>query len=141
MRPKKFWIAAISKEHTQRGVQGNFLQVCHGKQAPLKRMQKGDGVLVYSSKLQMEGKEKCQSFTAIGEVMDDKVYLFEMSESFHPFRRNIQFFACKECSIIPLIPELDFIQNKKSWGYPFRFGFLEIPEKDFQLVRSQMLVP
>ncbi len=62
-----------------------------------------------------------------------------MTENFNPFRRNIDFFECKECSIIPLINDLEFIINKKSWGYPFRFGFFEIKENDFNLISSKML--
>lgn len=135
----KYWIATISKEHTQRGVNGNFIQVCHGKQAPLKRMSKGDFLLVYSSKITMEGNEKCQKFTAIGQVMDDDVYQFQMTDTFNPFRKNIEFLSCEETPIIPLINDLEFIPNKKSWGYPFRFGFFEIKENDFNLIASKML--
>jgi hypothetical protein len=139
MSTTKYWVAAVSKEHTMRGVTGSFMQVCHGKQAPLKRMKKGDYLVVYSSKITMEGNEKCQAFTAIGRVNDDDVYQFQMTEDFKPFRRNIDFLECQESSIIPLINDLEFIPNKKSWGYPFRFGFLEIQEKDFNLISSKML--
>lgn len=138
MNSIRYWVAAVSREHTMRGVAGSFMQVCHGKQAPLKRMKKGDYLLVYSSKITMEGNEKCQAFTAIGKVMDDDVYQFQMTENFKPFRRNIDFMQCQESSIIPLINDLEFIPNKKSWGYPFRFGFLEINEKDFNLISSKM---
>ena len=51
MNTTKYWIAAISKEHINRGVAENFIQVCHGKQAPLKRMKKDDYIIVYSSKI------------------------------------------------------------------------------------------
>jgi hypothetical protein len=139
MSDVKYWIAAISKEHTERGVKGSFIQVCHGKQVPLNRMRKGDFLLVYSSKLSMEGSEKCKAFTAFGKVSDDEVYSFQMTESFKPFRRNIEFFECEETSILPLIDDLEFISNKKCWGYPFRFGFFEVMEKDFDLITSKML--
>lgn len=139
MSSTKYWIAVVSKEHTLRGITGRFIQVCHGKQTPLKRMKKGDYLIVYSSKITLEGNEKCQAFTAIGQVKDDNVYQISMSESFKPFRRNIDFFECRESSIIPLINNLEFISNKKSWGFPFRFGFFEINEKDFNLITSKML--
>ena len=139
MSATRYWIASISKEHTQRGTSGNFIQVCHGKQSPLKRMKKGDYLLVYSSKITMEGNEKCQAFTAIGRIKDDEVYQFQMSETFKPFRRNIEFSKCLETSIIPLINDLEFIPNKKSWGYPFRFGFFEINKNDFNFITSRML--
>lgn len=139
MNTTKYWIAAISKEHTQRGVNGNFIQVCHGKQEPLKRMKKGDYLIIYSSKITMEGSEKLQAFTAIGQVADDEIYQFQMTENFKPFRRNIEFLKSVECLITPLINDLEFIPNKKTWGYPFRFGFLEIKENDFNLITSKML--
>ncbi len=139
MNTTKYWIAAISKEHINRGLAENFIQVCHGKQAPLKRMKQDDYIIVYSSKNSMHGDDKCQAFTAIGQVKDNEIYQFQMTEKFNPFRRNIDFFECKECSIIPLINDLEFIINKKSWGYPFRFGFFEIKENDFNLISSKML--
>jgi hypothetical protein len=137
---KRFWIAVVSKEHVLRGVEGNYMQACHGKKAPLAKMKKGDGFLFYSSKISLKGDEKCQAFTAIGEVKDDIVYQFQMSESFIPFRRNIDFFKSENVSILPLIEDLEFIQDKKYWGYNFRYGFLEIGEKDFNFIQSKMRI-
>jgi predicted RNA-binding protein len=139
MRDKKYWIAVVSKDHTMRGIAGSFMQVCHGKQAPLKRMQQGDRVLFYSAKQTIDGSDKLQAFTAIGEITDTEVYAFKMSETFIPFRRNVKFSPCKEVSIQPLINELNFIPDKKSWGYPFRYGFLEISQHDFKIISDQML--
>jgi hypothetical protein len=140
MQQSKYWIAVVSKEHTMRGVSGGFMQVCHGKPAPLKRMKTNDWIIVYSPKLSMEGETKCQSFTAIGQTSDENVYQFQMTKDFIPFRRNIRFYDCNETSILPLIDQLDFIQNKSRWGYSFRFGFFEINEHDFNLISSQMLI-
>jgi hypothetical protein len=137
---KRFWIAVVSKEHVLHGVEGNYMQACHGKKAPLAKMKKGDGFLFYSSKISLKGDEKCQAFTAIGEVKDDIVYQFQMSESFIPFRRNIDFFKSENVSILPLIEDLEFIQDKKYWGYNFRYGFLEIGEKDFNFIQSKMRI-
>jgi predicted RNA-binding protein len=139
MRTKKYWIATISKEHAQRAINGGFIQVCHGKEGPLKRMQKEDYILIYSSKITMEGNEKCQCFTALAKVIGDEVYAFQMTENFVPFRRNIQFMKANEVSILPLIENLEFIPNKKSWGYPFRYGFFEINENDFNFITSKMI--
>lgn len=137
---KRFWIAVVSKEDVLLGVEGNYMQACHGKKAPLTRMKKGDGFLFYSSKISMNGIKKCQAFTAIGEVKDDIVYQFQISESFIPFRRNIDFFKSQDVSILPLIEELEFVQDKKKWGYNFRYGFLEICEKDFNFIQSKMRI-
>ncbi len=139
MNKTKYWIIVASKDHVKNGIAEGIAQACHGKASPLRRMKKGDFILYYSGKLVFGKEEKCQEFTAIGQVKDDEVYQFQMSPDFCPSRRNITFFEHQDLSILPLINDLDFIQNKKSWGYPFRFGFFEINEHDFQVISSKML--
>ncbi len=138
-RTAKYWIIVASKDHVQKGISGGFAQACHGKSAPLKRMRKGDFIIYYSGKHTMEGTDKCQEFTAIGEVINENTYEFQQTADFCPSRRDIHFFDHRDVSILPLISGLDFISNKPSWGYPFRFGFLEINQHDFDLISNQML--
>ena len=135
-----YWIGVASKDHIKNGVKGGFCQLCHGKEQPLKRMKKGDWIVYYSPKEVFQEKVPCQKFTAIGKVIGEDVYAVEMSPQFVPFRRDIEFIACKEVEIRPLIERLDFIKNKKSWGYSFRYGHLKISEKDFKLISTEMLV-
>jgi hypothetical protein len=135
----RYWITVVSKDHIQRGVAGGFMQANHGKVGPLKRMNVNDWVIFYSPKVHYGGDEKCQAFTAIGRVADNEVFQHKMSEDFIPYRRNINFSGCHETFILPLISKLEFIKNKNSWGYSFRFGFFEIKETDFQLICSNML--
>jgi len=135
----KYWIIVASKDHVQRGLAGGFIQANHGKAAPLKRMQTGDWVIFYSPKLEYDRPEKCQCFMAIVRVVDDEVYQQDMGNDFIPFRRKVQFLPSKDVSILPLIDELTFIKDKTHWGAPFRFGMLQIPEEDFQLIASQMV--
>lgn len=139
MQNEKYWIIVASKDHAAHGTQQGIAQACHGKEAPLKRMKVNDWVIIYSSKENFGEGEKYQKFTAIGQVKDDKVYQFEMNKTFKPFRRNITYHECEEVSILPLIDKLEFIQNKKQWGYPFRYGFFEINEHDFNLIAGKML--
>jgi len=135
----KYWIVVVSKDHIARGVEGGFMQANHGKEAPLKRMDVGDGVIFYSPKITYGGNEPLQAFTAKGEVTDDKIYQHKMANDFIPYRRNINYHNCKETPIVPLISQLSFIENKTSWGYKFRFGFFEIPEGDYELIRDKMI--
>ncbi len=135
----KYWIAVASKDHIQRGVKGGFMQAGHGKLAPLKRMKADDWVIFYSPKETLEGDQKCQAFTAIGQAIDEEIYQFTVSEDFIPYRRNVKFIPSHEVSILPLIDGLDFIKNKKSWGFPFRMGFFEIDENDFRRISKEML--
>ncbi|MEJ7558610.1 MAG: EVE domain-containing protein [Pedobacter sp.] len=138
---KKYWIIVASKDHVKKGITEGIAQACHGKSSPLKRMRKGDFVVYYSGKKTMGKADKCQEFTAVGKVLDDDIYQFQVSEDFCSSRRNIEFFQCEDASILPLINNLEFIQSKKSWGYPFKFGFFEITEHDFNLISTQMLQP
>lgn len=134
----KYWIVVASKDHVKKGIEQGISQACHGKVAPLKKMRKGDFLIYYSSKQTIDKPEKCQEFTALGEIIDDEVYQVQVSQDFCPFRRNVDFLNCKDISILPLIDDLDFIQNKKNWGYPFRFGIFEINQQDFDLISSKM---
>lgn len=135
----KYWIVVASKNHISRGIEGGFIQAGHGKLAPLKRMKINDWVVCYSPKQTLEGDEKCQAFTAIGRLCDEEIYQVKMSDDFIPYRRNIKFSDCREVPILQLIPGLEFIVNKKSWGYPFRIGFFEIQQPDFNLISKAML--
>ena len=134
----KYWIAVVSKDHVIKGVEGGFAQAGHGKSAPLKKMKKGDWLIYYSPKMSLKSDEKCQCFTAIGVVKDERIYQVEMSKDFIPNRRDIDYKKCKEVLILPLINRLTFIADKKHWGYPFRFGILEIKKPDFDLISGLM---
>lgn len=128
-----------SKDHVKTGLAEGIAQTCHGMASPLKRMRKDDFIIYYSGKQALERPGVCQEFTAIGNVMDEEVYQLRVSEDFCPSRRNIDFLLSEDVSILPLIFGLNFIYNKKSWRYPFRFGFFEINRHDFELISSQML--
>ena len=102
-------------------------------------MKEEDWIIFYSPKETFEGNSPLRKFTALGKIKDDRVYQVEIDTDFHPFRRNVEFLAVNETSIEPLISELSFIKNKKSWGYIFRLGLLQIPRDDFVLIANHML--
>ena len=135
----RYWIGVASKDHVARGVEGGFCQLCHGKAQPLTRMAVGDWIIYYSPKQTFGGDHACQQFTAIGRVVGDAVYQFEMAPGFVPSRRDIKFLSARPVDIRPLIHQLDFIQRKDRWGYAFRFGHIEISQEDFDLISSRML--
>ena len=135
----KYWITVVSKDHITRGVAGGFMQANHGKQGPLTRMATGDWVIIYSPRQSMSGTEPLQAFTAIGQVACDEIYQHKMSDDFIPFRRDINYYKCSETPIVPLVEKLSFLPNKQQWGYPFRFGFFELPGHDFELIKQQMI--
>lgn len=141
MDTERYWITVVSKDHIKRGVAGGFMQANHGKPGSLKKLHPNDWVIFYSPKVTYEGDEKLQAFTAIGQVADGKLYQHKMSDDFIPYRRNVNYYACKDVPIVPLIGSLDFIRDKKAWGFRFRFGFFEIGMHDFNLLKAKMIKP
>lgn len=135
----RYWTGVASADHVARGVAGGFCQLCHGKAQPLRRMKKGDWIIYYSPKEKFTEATPCQAFTAIGQVVDDTVYSVEMHPGFVPWRRNIRFLACRPAAIRPLLDELSFITDTRHWGQAFRYGHLEIPRADFELIARHML--
>jgi len=140
MDKEKYWVTVVSKDHIKRGVAGSFMQANHGKSGSLKKLRPNDWVIFYSPKVTYEGDEKLQAFTAIGQVANGEIYQHKMSDDFIPYRRNVKYYSCKDVPIVPLIGSLDFIRDKKAWRFRFRFGFFEIGERDFNLLKEKMLV-
>jgi hypothetical protein len=66
----KSWIAVASAEHVRSGRAQGFMEVCHGKRAPLRRLKPNDWVVYYSPTVTFRGQDKLQSFTAIGQVKE-----------------------------------------------------------------------
>ncbi len=136
---QKFWCGVVSREHILRGVTGGFCQVCHGKRAPLDRMKVGDGIVFYSPTEQFKGKQRCQRFTAIGQIVGGHTYAVEMFPGFVPFRKDVNYFRSEETPLLPLLPALNFTRGQSNWGAPFRFGHFALDADDFLLIAQQML--
>ena len=132
------WINTVSRDHVERGVRGRFTQANHGKSHMLNKMARGDWIVFYSPRAVYPKGELLQAFTAIGQVADDEPYQAEMSGDLRPFRRNVDFLPCAETPIKPLIDELDFIEDKRRWGYRFRFGVFRIDDHDLDVIRAAM---
>ncbi len=133
----KYWLNVVSREHVRLGVAGSFTQAQHGGPIGLRRLGRGDGIVFYSPRIAING-QPLRRFTAAGRILDDEPYQVEMTASFHPWRRNVAFVEGREAPIEPLIPRLDFITDKRRWGFPLRRGLFEISSSDFHLISSAM---
>ncbi len=138
MTSQNYWIGVVSRTHVQTGVKGGFIQLNHGKKAPLQRLSAGDGLVMYSPRTEYPDGEPLQQFTAIGVITTGDIYQVEMSPEFKPYRIDVQFFACREVSIRPLIESLSFIKSKTHWGAAFRFGQVKVPQADFFRIAGAM---
>ena len=139
--PVRNWIAVASAEHARRGrdeTTPGFMQVCHGKVGPLKRLRPGDRVVYYSPSEHMWGAMRCQRFVSIGVVLPGEPYAFDMGDGFVPHRRDVAYVAASEVPIQPLLDQLDFVETRSSWGYKFRFGLFPISEHDMAVIARAM---
>jgi EVE domain len=134
----KNWVAVASAEHVRLGREQGFMQVCHGKAAPLKRIKPGDLVVYYSPVAVFKGTDKLQSFTAIGITKPGAPYQADMGGGFRPFRRDVAWFKTHETPIRPLLERLEFSRANTNWGYQLRFGLFEISRADIDLVAEAM---
>jgi EVE domain len=68
----RHWVIVASREHARRGVTGGFVMANHGKRAPLTRLSRGDGILMYSPTTIYPGGEPLRAVTVVGEVTGDE---------------------------------------------------------------------
>lgn len=132
------WIAVASADHVALGRAGGYMQVGHGKRAPLARLRPGDCVVYYSPAQQFGAREPLQAFTAIGQVLGGEPYAFDMGGGFVPFRRNVAFVAAQPAAIRPLLDALAFAQPRAQWGAKFRYGLFSIDDADLLRIARAM---
>jgi hypothetical protein len=101
-------------------------------------MSPGDWVVYYAPRTAFRDGAALQAFTAIGRVKPGAPYAYDMGGGFVPMRRDVDFVPCQLAPIKPLIERLTFIRNKRSWGYAFRSGLIEIDGADFATIASAM---
>jgi predicted RNA-binding protein len=138
----RYWINTVCESHVRRGYNGGFTQACHGRRVGLDKLSKGDKIIFYAPRISIErSAAACQKFIAHGTITDSRSYQVEVTSTFKPFRRKMEFSPASEItevSVGPMIEELDFIKNKKHWGLAFRTGLFQISEKDYELIASKM---
>ncbi|XAH24065.1 EVE domain-containing protein [Xylophilus sp. GW821-FHT01B05] len=135
------WIAVASAEHARRGrahAPVGFMQLCHGRHAPLQRLQPGDRLAYYAPATTTRGADRLQSFVSIGVVQPGEPYAFDMGAGFAAWRRDIAYLPAREAPIAPLLDHFAFVTDRQHWGAPFRFGLFSIGDTDMRLVAEAM---
>ena len=140
MAARKNWIAVASAEHARfgRDAAKGFMQVGHGKLAPLKRIKPGDRVAYYAPTAVYGVKDELQSFVSIGIVQAGEPYAFDMGGGFVPYRLDVVYLPAQESAIAPLLDNFEFIENRQRWGYKFRFGLFDVSDNDMRLIAQAM---
>ena len=137
---QKFWIVTASADHAAHGRQQGIVQACHGKVAPLRRMQAGDGVVIYSPKTTFKDGAPLSAFTAVGHVTEAAPYAFDMGDGFTPWRRGVAWQETRApLPIRPMLEDLELTRGKQNWAMPFRWGIVAISAADFAVIKAAMV--
>lgn len=134
-----YWLTVASRDHVQVGLAGGFIQVCHGKRAPMARIKAGDEFVCYSPKTSLQNGKSCKAFTAIGKVISPSPYQVDMGNGFMPFRKDVHFFNATDVSVRDVFDQLELTQTK-NWGYQLRFGLVSLSKMDFEIIKCAMLI-
>ena len=138
---ERFWVVTASADHEARGLSESIVQACHGKSAPLARMQGGDGVVIYSPRTRFPDGPPLQAFTAIGQVSARAAWQHDMGGGFVPWRREVRWDAAARLALIrPLLEKLDLTRGVRNWGMVFRYGLRPLTSADFARIAAAMAV-
>jgi len=139
--PRRNWIAVASAQHARRGCAtpgAGYMQVCHGKVAPLQRIRPGDRVAYYAPTVTMGGKDRLQAFVSIGIVLPGAPYAFDMGGGFVPSRRDVAYVPAREAAIAPLLDDFEFVDDRQRWGRKCRCGLCAISDHGMRLIAQAM---
>lgn len=134
----RYWLAVASRDHVHIGRTGGFMQVCHGREAPLRRVRPGDWVVYYSPREQFGGSTPLRTVTALGRVREGGPYPFDMGNGFVPFRRDVDWQPAREVPLAPLLDDLDLSRGKRNWAFVLRFGLVELSAHDMRRIAQAM---
>ncbi|WP_295526312.1 EVE domain-containing protein [uncultured Pseudacidovorax sp.] len=143
-RAARHWIAVASAEHARLGRDhrpAGFMQVCHGRGSPLKRVSPGDYVAYYAPSERFGGRDRLQAFVSVGTVAPGSPYQANMGNGFMPWRRDVHYAEAREVAIAGLLDQLAFTRDSRHWGYKLRFGLFEVAAEDMHLIAGAMQAP
>lgn len=138
MSDENYWVVTASADHAARGWAEGIVQAGHGKDAPLRRMHPGDGVVIYSPRATYPDGPPLQAFTLIGRIAAAEPYQHDMA-GHCMWRRDVLWQDGRIALIRPLLQELDITKGLKSWGMAFRYGVTKITKPDFARIAQAMV--
>ncbi len=125
----RHWVVVASRDHARRGTEGGFIMANHGKKAPLARMSRGDGILVYSPTTTFPQGEPLRAVTFVGEVTGEAPEPSDVIPG--GFRRAA---ALQEVEPVPLADIREHLPTSR-----IRFGCFEIDAADADAIRGRVV--
>ncbi len=131
------WIGVACANHVALGVAGGFMQLCHGKAGPVRRLKPGDRIAYYAPTATFGVKDRLQAFVAMGTVAPGDAYQVEMAPGFVPWRRDVAWAPARAAPAAPLLPHLA-VSRDGGWGARLRFGLVPISDADWDVIAAAM---
>ena len=132
------WLGVASAAHVRIGRERGIMRLNHGKRTALVRIHPGDRMVYYSPATEIRGTDRLQSFTAIGIVQEGEPYQAAMGDGTPVWERDVAWLPSRETPIAPLLDRLELTAGKANWGYPLRFGLVELAAADLDLIAEAM---
>ena len=117
-----------------------FLQVCHGKAAPLRKTSAGDEVFIYCPRTGMGEGAVLKRVEYRCVIANDMVYQVEQAPGFLPFRKDVRFDTGFQGIPIGDVRGMELTANPH-WGILARRGFFEFGAHDATLLRRAVPGP
>lgn len=135
-----YWMGVASAHHARAGRDGGFAQLGHGKQSAVRGLKKGDWIVYYSPREEIDGGASVQAFTTIGQIISNRPYQADQSMGFHPHRVDVDYLLSAEpAPIRPLLEELELTRGRKvNWGIVMRGAKRKLSEADFRKIAIAM---
>ena len=118
--PARHWVVVVSRDHARRGVTGGFIMANHGKRAPLARMARGDGIMIYSPTTTFPNGAPLRAITIVGTVTGDEPEASDVIPDGYRRRAELH-----EIEPLTLETVRDHLPTNR-----IRFGFFELAPPD-----------
>lgn len=136
---RRFRVGVASAEPCRGAVEGGFVQLGHGRSAPVRRFGPGDGSVLDAPREGMREGGAVQAFVAVGTVSEGEPYASDMGAGFVPTRRDARWDrAAGPAPIRPLLDRLSFTHGRPDWGMALRRGSFQVTAEGFAAVAKAM---
>ncbi|WP_425091689.1 EVE domain-containing protein [Tropicimonas sp. S265A] len=134
----RYWIGVAERDYVHAAVRHGLCLFSGGKEAPIRKVSPGDGVIYYSPHEARRG-EPLECFTALGTVGEGDAWKKEWDGiGFTSWVRSCDYASVTETPVRPLLSRLGFVAEPRHWGRTFQRGQLEIGALDFQEIAQRM---
>ena len=146
----RYWILSMSEDNYEIARTQGLIGLAERHKTAMQKLAIGDIMTFYIGKKKVDSLPndpagKVQRFRGMARVTgdafesNDLIWHVREGELF-PHRRKVEFLADGSAEVRPLIARLSFVTNTAFWALPFRKGYAEVPQKDFDTIHEAMAV-